>query len=66
MQDLTSTIAIIEMLIEFKKESFKGQNRKISGSRKGGGDQDKFPKRKKPCTPGDKGKGKKDEAPRKY
>jgi len=66
VQNLASAIAAVESLIEFNKESSKGQNKKISGSDKGRGDWDKSPRRDKPSTQKDKGKGKKDEAPRKY
>jgi len=37
VQDLASAIAATKTLIEFKKESSKGQNKKTSGSSKGGG-----------------------------
>ena len=36
VQDLASSITAIETLIEFKKESFTGQNEKISGRGQGG------------------------------
>ena len=64
MQDLTSTIVAVESLIKFKKESSKGRSKKTGGSGKGGGDRDKFPRRDKPSK--DKGKGKKNDAPRNY
>ena len=64
VQDLASAIGAAESLIEFKRDSSKGQGKKAGGNDKGGGDQDKTTKKDKP--PKDKWKGKKDEAPRKY
>ena len=46
--DLTSAIAVVESLIEFKRESSNGQGKKTGGNNKGGGDQDKSPKKDKP------------------
>jgi len=48
VQDIISAIAAVESLIEFKRESSKGQGKKIGGSDKGGGDRDKSPKKDKP------------------
>jgi len=45
MQDITPVIAAIESLMEFKREFLKGQGKKTRGSSKGGGDQDKSPKK---------------------
>ena len=64
VQDLASAIGAAESLIEFKRDSSKGQGKKAEGNGKGGGDQDKTPKKDKPRK--DKWKGKKDEAPKKY
>jgi len=64
VQDLAFVVTAAESLNEYKKDSSKRQGKKNSGSRKGGGDGDKFPKRDKPST--DKGEGKKTDAPWKY
>jgi len=64
VQDLTSAVAVAETLIKFKRESSKGQGKKIGGSLKGGRDHNKFPKKDKPSK--EKGKNKKDETPKKY
>jgi len=64
VQDLTSEIAAAKSLIEFKRESLKGQEKKTRGSSKGGPDRDKFPKKDRPSN--DKSKGEKDEDPNKY
>jgi len=48
MQDLTFAIATTESLIEFKRQSSKGQGKKTGGSGKGGGDRDKCLKKDKP------------------
>ena len=61
VQDLAFAIATAESLIEFKKESFKGQSKKTSGSGKGRGDRDKPPSRDKPFAPKDNGNEKKNE-----
>jgi len=41
VQDLASTIAATKSLIEFRRESLKGQGKKIGDSDKGARDRDK-------------------------
>jgi len=48
MQEPTFAITTAKSLIKFKKESFKGQGKEVTGSDKGGGDRDKSRKRDKP------------------
>jgi len=60
VQDLASAIGAAESLIEFKRDSSKGQGKKARVNDKGQGEQDKTPKKDEP--PKDKWKGKKDEA----
>jgi len=64
VQDLASTIAAAESLIEFKRESSKGWDKKNHEDSDSEGDEDNSPKRDRP--PRDKSSWKKDEAPKKY
>jgi len=59
MQDLASIIVVVKLLIEFRNEPLKNNARKLIVVAKGGGDQDTLTAFK------DKGKGKKDEIPKK-
>jgi len=48
VQDLASAIVAAESLIEFKRDSSKGQSKKVRGNGKGAGEQEKIPKKDKP------------------
>jgi len=66
VQDLASTTAAAKSLTKFKREISKLLGKKTHDDRDNDGDKEKSPRLDKPISFKDKGRDKKDKAPRKY